>query len=113
MAKLTDGGGSNSPVTETDLRSWCDEQNYKPISARMGRWYFVAEKDGAPIIDTITGTDADCLRKMLAGKLDDFYGWEPRRMDGYRRWLWSCAKRGLLEEPRLPRANAYEREAAE
>lgn len=108
--ETTSGGSGGNGV---GLVEWCDEQNHKPISARMARWYFVAEKDGAQVIDTLTGTDADCLRKMLAGKLDDFAGWSEPRMTGYRRWLWSCARRGLLEEPKIAPSHAHEREAAE
>lgn len=97
MGKLTEY--LNEPRMQLDRRTWCDEQNAKPISARMSRWYYVARKDDAEFIDTLSGTDADCLRKILDGKLADFDGWAPARMDGYRRWLWSVAERGLIDPP--------------
>lgn len=109
MGKLTDGLVGNA-AQSVDLRAWCDEQNAKRISERMDRWYYVTQRDGMDIIDTLTGTDGGNVRKVLNGTLEDFAGWAPARMDGYRRWLWSCAANGLIEPPRVAH---YEREAAE
>lgn len=98
MGKLTDGPATG---VKLDLRAWCAEQNGKKISRRMGRWYYVATVDGEERIDTLDGTDGDNVRKLIAGELQDFYGWPESRMQGYRRWLWSCAERGLTEPLRI------------
>lgn len=82
------------------LRAWCDEQNAKRISERMDRWYFVVRSDGIDRIDTLTGVDGGNVRKVIAGKLDDFAGWSASRMDGYRNWLWGVAQAGMLEHHR-------------
>lgn len=91
---------SASAVTDLELRRWCDEQNAKRITELMERWYYVTEKDGAPIVATLTGTDGGNVRKVIAGTLEDFVGWSPKRMDGYRRWLWGVAQAGMLEPMR-------------
>lgn len=98
MGKLTEGLSRPAAASSIDLRAWCDEQNRKPISAKLGRWYYVTERDGEDLIDTLSGTDADCLRQMLNGRLGDFAGWSTARMNGYRRWLNAVAERGLLRQ---------------
>jgi hypothetical protein len=95
MAKLTEY--LNEPRGGTvNLLAWCDEQNAKRIMERMERWYFVAVADGVERIDSLQGCDANNIRLMLDGKLADFAGWAPSRMDGYRRWLWSVAEKGMI-----------------
>lgn len=86
------------PIVKTDLREWCETQNSSKLAERMGRWYYVTEKDGSRLIDSLDGADGDNLRKMIDGALDDFHGWPPKRMQGYRRWLWNCATMGLTPE---------------
>jgi hypothetical protein len=84
------------PEQRVDLFAWCVEQNDKPIFRRMERWYFLAEADGITRIDSLDGTDANNVRKMIDGTLADFAGWSASRMGGYRRWLWSVAERGTV-----------------
>jgi hypothetical protein len=88
--------------TSEGLRAWCDENNRKKLTERMDRWYFVVKSDGIEKIDTLDGTDGGNVHKLLNGKLEDFAGWPAARMDGYRRWLWTCAQAGLLEPIRQP-----------
>jgi hypothetical protein len=99
MGKLTDGIVGERGQT-MDLLAWCEEQNASPLFRRMERWYFVRDNEGTQAIDHIEGCDATNIRKMLDGNLQDFMGWPPARMDGYRRWLWSCAERGLTQPVR-------------
>lgn len=80
-----------------DLRAWCDEQNRKRITQRMGRWYYLREVDGETIADTLTGCDGENVHRLLNNELPDFAGWPPARMEGYRRWLRGVAEAGLLQ----------------
>lgn len=105
--KFRDGDGG---PPKTDLRAWCEAQNRTKLAERMSRWYFVTEKDGSKLIDSLDGTDGENVRRLLDGNLPDFHGWSEKRMQGYRRWLWNCAVRGLTEETaaRLGRTPALE-----
>lgn len=91
MPKLID-----APSTvRTDLWAWCHDQNALRITERMGRWYYVAEKDDNRFIDSLDGTDGENVRRELDGTLPNFQGWPAERMAGYRRWLRSVAIKGL------------------
>ena len=85
------------------LRAWCEETNAKKLMERMGKWYYVTRnEDGVEHIACLDGTDGENVRKVIAGTLKDFVGWSPKRMDGYRRWLSSCVKAGMVEREREP-----------
>jgi hypothetical protein len=87
---------ASGPTSES-LRAWCDENNRKKLTERMGRWYFVVKVDGVEKVDTLDGADGANVHKLLNGVLEDFAGWPANRMEGYRRWLWDCAQAGLVE----------------
>ena len=95
---------ANDTPVKTDLAEWCAENNAKPIFAKMSRWYFVTTNDGEDLIDSLQGSDADNLRKMLDGEVIEFVGWPESRMEGYRRWLSDCARRGGYIAPALEKA---------
>jgi hypothetical protein len=78
-----------------DLREWCEEHNRRPITRRMGRWYYVQETDGVSRAEVIEGTDGENIHRLLDGNLSDFAGWPPARMKGYRSWLQSIAEQGM------------------
>lgn len=90
---------SNTDFPAAGLFEWCDEQNRKPLTEGMGRWYFIAGSDGVDRINTLTGTDGENVHRLLNGELPDFAGWPKARMDGYRKWLQECAQKGLLALP--------------
>lgn len=86
---------SERSASAPDPRSWCHEQNIKPIFERMDRWYYVANDDGRETVTALDGEDGGNVRRMLADELPDFEGWPKTRMDGYRKWLRGVAERGL------------------
>ena len=77
--------------------AWCDEQNRKYITRKLGRWYYVGDVDGVDTTIVLDGTDGENVHRLLDGNLVDFYRWPESRMKGYRKWLQSCADRGLIE----------------
>ena len=77
------------------LAEWCHDRNVSRLAERMSRWYFVNTNDGGEFVDCLEGDDGDNVRRLLDGKLDDFDGWPPKRMKGYRDWLRKCAMNGL------------------
>lgn len=79
-----------------DLLEWCDNENRKPITRRMGRWYHVREVDGQRFADCLEGIDGVNVHRLLAGKLEDFAGWPAARMGGYRAWLRTLVEAGLV-----------------
>lgn len=88
---------AREPVQSSSLRAWCEEQNAKPLFRRMERWYYVTKSDGAETITSLTGCDANNVRRLIEGALPDFEGWPASRMNGYRRWLQSCAEAGFVQ----------------
>jgi hypothetical protein len=78
----------------TDLREWCRENNSRPITRRMDRWYFVAKADGVENVSTLEGSDGHNAWRMIDGTFQDFMGWPASRMSGYRSWLSGCIEKG-------------------
>lgn len=102
MTEAADARLAGSRWSFDDMRAWCEDNNYRPFSREMERWYYVETVDGpnghGNQIQTLEGTDADAARKLLKGELGDFAGWTEERSDRYRSWLRSHIRRGLTNE---------------
>lgn len=85
-----------------DMLAWCEDNNARPFSREMGRWYFVETIDGpnghGNQIQVLEGVDADAARKLIRGELGDFTAWTEERTRGYRSWLRSHIRRGMTSE---------------
>lgn len=85
-----------------DMQAWCEDNNARPFSREMERWYFVETIDGpnghGHQIQVLEGVDASAARMLIRGELSTYAGWTEERMQGYRSWLRATIRRGMTAE---------------
>jgi hypothetical protein len=81
-------------LSRTDCLAWCEAQNRHPMTARLGRWYYVNEVNGSNRCEVVEGTDGDNVHRLMNGETIKFEGWPEKRMRGYLTWLRGVAERG-------------------
>ena len=86
-------------TTKTDVLGWCDEQNRKPLTAQMSRWYFVKEINGVERCEVIEGADGAAIHNYMDGVLPEYAGWDANRAKGYVSWLHRMAAQGVKLAP--------------
>ena len=78
-----------------NLLEWCEEQNRKPLTARMGRWYYVTDADGVTRCNCLDGEDGFAVHNRMNGKEIAYAGWPAARMKGYLAWIDKVIRSGM------------------
>lgn len=102
MTGTADAWLAGSRWSFDDMRAWCEDNNSRPFSREMERWYYVETIDGPQgnghQIQVLEGVDASAARALIRGELADYIGWAEERMAGYRSWLRANIRRGMTSE---------------